>query len=215
MRRVKGASPEQHAITMLEALFLLSLICLGVWLVLSLHVPEGPSAGPASGVIPSVYGDLGGILVAGGNQYIFSRTATTVGDVSLVVPKDATATVTGPVLIKGVHLPTGYLAAVPMQLSKASISGKTRSDNLTFSMARPLPTAAWTVTGFSDIPPFRVQDQDLLLEPGEQLDLVLNPSISMAPGEPVTIVVYPDRGFPLVITGKNPIKISPVNIIEP
>lgn len=206
-------SDWENAISVLESLFLLSLILISAGLIISLTVSGGAANNGPAGVVPSVLGSMGGILVPGGETYLFSRESARAGNIDLVVPPKMSGPGTGPLLVPGVHLPVGYLAAVLIGECNVTLKAGGDTENLFFSQERPLPTGSWTVAGMRNRPPFRNQDGDMLLEPGEQADLVINPQGIILPGQAVTLTVLPKNGFPLVITGKSPVKTNPVNIL--
>lgn len=199
------------AVTRGEALFLLGLIALSVYLVMTLGVPAGKGSGPPSGAISSALGSMGRTLVLGGEAFVFSRDTKTADTVPLVVPAGATSSAAGPVMLMGVQLPVGYLSAVPMSSCNLTVSTRQAAETLHYTTDRPVPLSGWGIARQKNLPPFARADEDTLLEPQERFDLVINPSMSFRPGEQFSVTLLPDQGFPLVVAGTVPVRVSPVN----
>lgn len=211
MTRTVQREKADTAITRGEALVLLGLVLLSVYLVMTLGVQGGRGAEPPVGVMSSALGSMGRTLVLGGEAFVFSRDTKTADTVPLVVPAGASPSTAGPVMLMGVQLPVGYLSAIPMSTCTMTMSTRQAGEVLHYTTERPVPLSGWGIARQKNLPPFSRADEDMLLEPQERFDLVINPSLSLRPGEQFSVTLLPDKGFPLVVSGAVPVRVNPVN----
>ncbi len=97
-----------------------------------------------------------------------------------------------------------------MSRATVEIATSDGTERLGRTVETPVHPGTWTIVRTGHTVPFRQADDDTLLEPGEQFDLLVYPSRPLSPGEPFGISITPPGGVPLTVERTVPPRITPV-----
>ncbi len=103
-------------------------------------------------------------------------------------------------LVHGVRLIVGEMGALDMRNLRVEMVSPSRIEQLQPITDPPLTSGHWIISGKSGTIPFSSADNDLLLEPGEQFDLLLFPESPVSPGDRITLRLVPPGSVPYPLT---------------
>ncbi|PKL62806.1 MAG: hypothetical protein CVV31_03815 [Methanomicrobiales archaeon HGW-Methanomicrobiales-2] len=196
---------EEGGFTVLEGAIL------GVVTVLlaMLAVPALPApAGPPAGLVYSALGETGGCLVVSGDVYGYALANGSVGGTDLWCARPDRSRM-GSVACS-VRLFIGDMGSVDMSRIAVVVTTPDGTERLGRTAETPAQPGNWTIVRMAHTVPFQQADDDSLLEPGEQFDLLVYPARSLAPGESFRISIIPPGGVPIVVERTVPPRITPV-----
>ncbi|MCM2465493.1 flagellin [Methanoculleus oceani] len=167
---------------------------------LLLHAPAVPPAPPA-GLVCSALEETGGCLVVSGDVYGYALAG---GSVDGTDPSRMGS------ISCSVRLFVGDMGSVDMSRATVEIATRDRTERPGRTTETPVRPGNWTIVRMGHTVPFRQADDDSLLEPGEQFDLLVYPSRPLSPGEPFRLSIIPPGGVPLTVERVVPPRITPV-----
>lgn len=162
--------------------------------VVAIHAAAGPAAAPA-GLVYLTLAETGDCLVLSGDVYGYALAddPRTMGSVACTI-----------------RLFIGDMGNVDMSRATVEVATHDRVERLEMTGEAPVLPGNWTVLRKGHIVPFQQADDDLLLEPGEEFELLISPSRPLAPGEAFRIRIIPPGSVPLAIERTVPPRITPV-----
>jgi hypothetical protein len=171
------------------------------------HAATGPATPPA-GLICLALGETGDCLVLDGGVYGYVLANGSVGGADLWCDRPDRAKMGS--IACTIRLFIGDMGSVDMSRTTVEVATRDRVERLGMTGEAPVPPGNWTVIRKGHIVPFRQADGDLLLEPGEEFELLISPSRPLAPGEAFRIRIIPPGSIPLAIERTVPARITPV-----
>jgi hypothetical protein len=103
-------------------------------------------------------------------------------------------------LVHGVRLIVGEMGALDMRNLRVEVMSPSRIEQLQPITDPPLMSGHWIISEKSGTIPFSSADNDMLLEPGEQFDLLLFPEAPVSPGDRITLRLMPPGSVPYPLT---------------
>ncbi|MCK9307127.1 MAG: flagellin [Methanoculleus sp.] len=197
--------PEEGGLTALEGAILgVVTVLLAMLAVHALSVPAGPPAG----IVYSALGETGGCLVVSGDVYGYALANGSVGGTDLWCARPDRSRM-GSVACS-VRLFIGNMGSVDMSRTTVAVTTPDETEHLGRTAEAPIQPGNWTIVRMVHTIPLQQADDDFLLEPGEQFDLLVYPARSLAPGESFRISIIPPGGVPLTVERTVPPRITPV-----
>ncbi|MCC7554986.1 MAG: flagellin [Methanoculleus marisnigri] len=190
---------------MLEGMILCVVAIL--FAVLAAHALNAPPGHPA-GFVYSALEETGGCLMVSGEVYGYALTGGTVDGVALVCDRPDPSRM-GAVTCS-VRLFVGDMGSVDIGRAALEVATAEGTERLARTAGAPVSPGNWTIARTGHTIPFLQADDDTLLEPGEQFDLVIYPSRPLAPGERFLIRITPPGGVPLTVERTVPPRTTPV-----
>ncbi|MDD1716200.1 MAG: hypothetical protein LUQ01_04305 [Methanolinea sp.] len=102
-------------------------------------------------------------------------------------------------LVHGVRLIIGEMGALDMRNLGIEVSSS-KTEHLRLVTDPPLGSGQWIISGRSGTTTFSRADNDTLLEPGEQFDLLLFPEAPVSPADRITVRLLPPGSVPYPLT---------------
>ncbi len=174
---------------------------------LLLHAPAVPPAPPA-GLVYSALEETGGCLMVSGDVYGYALAGGSVDGTDLWCPRPDPSRM-GSVSCS-VRLFVGDMGGVDMSRTTVAVTTGDGTEPLGRTAVTPVQPGNWTIVRMAHTVPFQQADDDSLLEPGEQFDLLVYPSRPFVPGEWFRISITPPGGVPLTVERTVPPRITPV-----
>lgn len=175
--------------------------------VLAVHAPAVPP-GPPAGLVYSALEETGGCLTVFGDVYGYALASGSVDGVDLWCDRPDPSRM-GSVSCS-VRLFVGDMGSVDMSRATVEIATRDRTERLARTVEVPVQPGNWTIVRTGHTIPFLQADDDTLLEPGEQFDLLVYPSRAQAAGEAFHICITPPGGVLLTVERTVPPRITPV-----
>lgn len=192
-------------LTVLEwAIFGVVTVLLAVLAVHALAVPPGPPAG----LVYSALQETGDCLAVSGGVYGYALASGSVDGVDLWCDRPDPSRMGS--ISCSVRLFVGDMGSVDMGRATVEIAARDGTERLARTAEAPVRPGNWTIVRTGHTIPFLQADDDILLEPGEQFDLLLYPSRPFAPGETFRVCITPPGGVPLTVERTVPPRITPV-----
>lgn len=195
----------EGGLTVLEGIILCVVAVLLA--VLAAHALNAPPGHPA-GFVYSALEVTGGCLRVSGEVYGYALTGGTVDGVALVCDRPDPSRM-GAVSCS-VRLFVGDMGSIDMGCAALEVATAEGTERLERTAEAPVWPGNWTIVRMGHTIPFLQADDDTLLEPGEQFDLVIYPSRPLAPGEKFLIRIAPPGAVPLTVERAVPRRITPV-----
>ncbi len=175
--------------------------------VLAVHALAAP-AGPPAGLVYSALDETGGCLVVSGDVYGYALASGSIGGADLWCDRPDPSRM-GSVSCS-VRLFVGDMGSVDMSRAVVAVTTRDGTERLGRTAEAPVRPGNWTIVRMAHTVPFGQADDDTLLEPGEQFDLLVYPSRPFAPGETFRLGITPPGGVPLTVERIVPPRITPV-----
>ncbi|WP_048179980.1 hypothetical protein [Methanoculleus sediminis] len=192
-------------LTVLEGIILcIVAILLAVLAVHALNAPPGPPGG----LVYTALEETGECLMVSGEVYGYALGERSVDGVALVCDRPDPSRM-GSVSCS-IRLFVGDMGSVDIGRAVVEVSTPEGTERLDRTAGAPVSPGNWTIVRMGHTIPFLQADDDTLLEPGEQFDLVIYPSRPFAPGERFLIRIAPPGGVPLTMERTVPPRITPV-----
>ncbi|MDN7012448.1 hypothetical protein FGW20_05210 [Methanoculleus sp. FWC-SCC3] len=175
--------------------------------ICAVHILNAPP-GPPGGLVYTALEETGECLMVSGKVYGYALGERSVDGVALVCDRPDPSRM-GSVSCS-VRLFVGDMGSVDMGRATVEVATPEGTERLGRTTGAPVSPGTWTIVRMGHTIPFMQADDDTLLEPGEQFDLVVYPSRPLAPGEKFHIRVSPPAGVPLTVERAVPPRITPV-----
>jgi len=167
-----------------------------------------PPAGPPAGLVYSALEETGGCLMVSGDVYGYALASGSVDGADLWCDHPDQSRMGS--ISCTVSLFIGDMGSVDMSRTAVEIATRDWTERLARTAEAPVRPGNWTIVRTGHIVPFRQADDDILLEPGEQFDLLVYPSRPLVPGEWFRISITPPGGVPLTVERTVPPRTTPV-----
>lgn len=178
--------------------------CIMIWGIIYIPVTISGQDG-MQGFVPAAIGITAHALMLGGGIYACPYTNPTVEGVLLqetpplnTISKRSDRPVL--ILLTGVRMIIGDMGSIDMSFLEIEVISSRNSGTVHFSNNPPLSPSSWTISSKTGIIPLSSADNDNILEPGEQFDLLIYPKGLIRPGERFTIRISPPGSVPFSIT---------------
>lgn len=183
------------------AILILMIIAAGA--VLWWSGQSGMPQGRLEGVVAGSVGISAHAIMADGQVELFRAGTGSVEQVPVLY--DSADTAPGVdrrvlLLVHGVRLIIGEMGPLEMSTLGIDVVSSSRAERLQFVGDPPLRSGQWIISGKSGTTPFSRADNDTLLEPGEQFDLLLFPGNHVTPGDRITVRLLPPGSVPYPLT---------------
>ncbi len=196
---------NESGVTVLEAI-LIGIVAVIVVALAVQHLTAPPVA--PGGVVASSLEETGGMLCVSGSVYGYASANGSVGDASLWCDHPDPGRMGSVSFTIGLFV--GDMGAVDMGKATVTFATKTGSEVLPLTRAAPVYPRNWTILRkFHQIPGQQADDDDLL-EPGEQFEILAYPSRPLSPYDQFTVTIAPAGSEPLPVSRTVPPRITAV-----
>ena len=186
--------PDERAVTPLECIVIVALFA--VTCLAMIHFLPAPAALPG-GMIPAALKESGDSLMLVGSVVGYAATDGTVGSVRVRYGREDASRMGAVSFV--VSLFIGDMGGIDMDRATVAFANRSGSGVLKRADGNLTGQGEWTISGKYNMIPFREADEDNILEPGEQFELLLCPAVSLSPYEVFIISVAPQGGMPLSV----------------
>ncbi|MDN7025125.1 hypothetical protein FGU65_09525 [Methanoculleus sp. FWC-SCC1] len=186
---------DESGVTVLEAI--LTVIVAGIVVALAMQHLAAPPAVPG-GVVVAGLEETGGMLCLEGSVYGYACVNGNVGDASLWCDQPDPGRMGSVSFTIGLFI--GDMGAVDMSRATVTFATRAGREVLPLTSAVPVRPQNWTVLRrFHRIPGQQADDDDIL-EPGEQFEVLVYPGTALPPYEQFTVTIAPPGSEPLPVS---------------
>ncbi len=180
--------------TGLELVIVAAILFLAVALIVQLATGFFQPSGRGGGMIPSVLDQDGDQLNVFGSIAGFPATSGSTGGIS-VLRSNPDPHRLGAVEMT-ISLFLGGTGGIDMAQTNVTWTDSAGTEVLSLTKDTPVVCPNWTIVRKYNVNPFKTADKDDILEPGEQFDVFVCPSHTLAPYEKFTVVFDPPGSSP-------------------